>query len=441
MRKLLPALIAGLVLFPTGVARAQQGEARAIIERAVKAMGGLENLTKLKAAHSKSRGIYPMDGEAFTTEAFSESPNRIKLMWRSSDRATPMLRTLVITGEKGWMVSNGFLTDLDEEIMATMRKARYADRVGGLTVLLQEEGFTLMPLGATKVKDKAAVGVKVQSAGHQDISLYFDIETGLLMKEARMVTDLAQRKEVLQEMYFSDYRRFDPAGPEQQLLQAARRPLDGPGLLQFLSERTPPEQLRGRVKELVARFGDPSYRVREQSTAEVKKLGLPAAPLLRAALADADREVGRRARLCLDHLADHPDTALIRAAVRLIALRRPTGAAGVLLTYLPWAPDEATAKEVKEALAAVALLDGQPNSVLANALKDADPVRRAAAAAVLGKDGGAYAKQGWRRVAFQGLLLSNRVLAYREGRLHMDLTTYERHFYNRLDDSIFARPE
>src|SRR5205823_4362500 len=86
MRKLLPALVAGLVLTPTEAARAQADEARAIVERAVKAMGGLDNLTRAKAAHCRSRGRYPVDGFAFTSESFSE-PDRIKLVTHSQDNA------------------------------------------------------------------------------------------------------------------------------------------------------------------------------------------------------------------------------------------------------------------------------------------------------------------------------------------------------------------
>jgi hypothetical protein len=441
MRKLLPALVAGLALVPTGAARDQPDEARALVERAVKAMGGLENLTKAKAAHYHSRGRFPVDGYHFTSECFSESSERIKLTTLSLDSDNPMFRTLVLLRDRGWIVHNGVLQDLDEEMMEQMRKARYSDRVAGLVTLLRDPGYTLTPLGETRVKDAAALGVKVTAAGRQEINLYFDRESGLLVKQTRMVKDYGSGKEVLQEMYFLDYQWVNPAASDEQRLQAARQPVDGPGLVKFLQDRTPTEQTRERVRTLVAKLGDPSYRVRERSTAEIKKLGLAAAPLLREALQHADREVSRRARLCLDQLTDHPDAALIRSAVRLLALRRPPATAAALLAYLPWAPDDTMVEEIKEALAAVAVRDGQPDPVVVQALTAPDPACRAAAAAVLGRDGGAYARQAGRRVVIEGLRLSNRVLGYRAGQLHMELETTEREFLNRLDDSLFAHPQ
>src|SRR5205085_1144646 len=150
--------------------------------------------------------------------------------------------------------------------------------------------------------------------------------------------------------------------------------------------------------DLIVQLGHRSFGVRQRATAELKRLGLRAAPLLRQAARDKDEEVARRARQCLEQLAGDPDTALAAATVRLLALRRPPGAVETLLDYGAWAPDEAVAREVRGALATLADDGGKGKRALRAALKDRDPQRRAAAAAALGQDGGAYLKQGWRRV-------------------------------------------
>ena len=409
-------------------------------------MGGLENLTKATASHYRSRGSFPQEGSAFTSETFSESPDRIKLVTRSHDNDSPMFRTLVLTKDKGWIARNGIVTDLDEEFLDLMRKARYADRVAGLVMLLRDKGFTLTLLEESQVKDRPVVGVKVEAAGQQDISLYFDKESGLLVKETRMTKDLRLGKEVFQEMYFSDYRRFDPAAPDEQLLQAARgsRWTVLP-CLRFLSERTPSDETRQRVKALVAKLGDPSYRVREQSTAALKRLGLAAAPLLREAVHDSDREVSRRARQCLDGLADDPETALIRRFRGAPDRPTPTGGCGARVAGLRALDGGGKSRGGSQGCPGGGGRARRPAGSGGDARAHG---RRPPTAGwprplpVLGRDGGGLAaKRAWRRVVVEGLLLANRCQAYRDGKLTMDMETYERQFYNRLDDGVFARPE
>src|SRR5205823_4773032 len=80
---------------------------------------------------------------------------------------------------------------------------------------------------------------------------------------------------------------------------------------------------------------------RERATRALRKWGAPARPFLRAALADKDIEVARRAELCLTELAQGPGPALPCAAARVLARRAPPGAAAALLGYVPFAADPA----------------------------------------------------------------------------------------------------
>ena len=88
----------------------------------------------------------------------------------------------------------------------------------------------------------------------------------------------------------------------------------------------------------------------------------------------------------------------------------------------------------------VALRDGKPDPVLVKALDDKDPKRRAAAAAALGKDGGAYEKKPGRRILLTGFKRPSKVVYYRDGKKSMDLEEIDVRFYNKLDDKLFAKP-
>src|SRR5262249_51758359 len=161
---------------------------------------------------------------------------------------------------------------------------------------------------------------------------------------------------------------------------------DGPALLEFLRRQTPDEAEQLQMKDLILKLGHKSFSVRQKATAALQALGTKAAPLLRQALKDPDREVARRAEQCVEELTHGPDQALSAAAVRLLALRRPAGAVEALLAYFPWAPDEAVTREAQGALAALAVEGGKQHPALLRALEDRDPRRRAAATAALGKD-------------------------------------------------------
>jgi hypothetical protein len=346
---------------------------------------------------------------------------------------------LVLDGDKGWLNFDGATYDFDKERLDRVQKSIYTDRVCALVTLLKDKGYTLTALGESQVKGKAVLGVKVQSEGKPDVSLHFDKETGLLFKSASRVMDLEREREVLQEVYYFDYKVYDPVGPDEQALKAAKVATDSKGLVEFLRRQTPDAAEQGRLKDLIVQLGHKSFAVRQKATAALKEAGIKAAPLLRAATRDPDQEVSRRAQQCLEHVTQtHP--ALSAAAVRLLALRRPAGAAEALLDYYAWAPDEAVQREVQAALAALATAKGKPRAALEQALKDRNPQRRAAALAALGQDGGAYLKQGWRRVYVEPVLLATRSELFRDGRHVMNLETTEAHYYNRLDDSLFTRP-
>jgi hypothetical protein len=441
MGRFLLAILAGtLLLSPARRAHGQEAEARALIEKALKAQGGLQKFRKGLASYRKSKGAFLTEDYTFTGESYSEPGNRHRLVLRGTRKGTPSTRMLVLNGDQGWISFDGGTYDLDAALLDRLHKAIYTDRVCGLVTLLKDKGYTLSRLGEAPVKDRPALGVKVQSEGKPDVLLYFDKKSGLLVKSSNRVKDVNLDREVTQEIYYLDYRLRDPAAADEQALRDAKVGSDGPALLEFLRKRIPAEEEQTKIKELIVKLGHRSFSVRQKATAELQKLGLKAAGPLAHAARDPDGEVSRRARQCLDQLTEHPDVPLAAAAARLIAVRRPAGASAVLLDYFRWSPGEAVTREVQGALAALARQGGKRDPVLVKALKDRDPLRRAAAAAALGEDGGAYLKQGWRRVFPEPVLVPMRTELYRDGVHAMNLETVEAHYFNRLDDSLFARP-
>ena len=92
-------------------------------------------------------------------------------------------------------------------------------------------------------------------------------------------------------------------------------------------------------------------------------------------------------RLCLQQIARSSEPEIVMAAVRVLASRKPPGAAEALLAFLPNAADALLSEEVREALTVVAFRGDDLDPVLPRALEDRDPIKRGAAAEALCRAG------------------------------------------------------
>lgn len=439
----LPSLALALSLLAAPPAPcAAPKDARALVERAVKAQGGLEKLQTIKATHARVRGYYRDHRESFTAEVHTQSPGKMRMALTFKGGALLAgPHTLVVNGKRAWLHSGGMTQELDQETVRRTNEESYGDHVSTLVPLLTQKGFTLTALGESEVEGKPVAGVKVAAAGKPEVSLYFSRESGLLVKSAHRAPEPGTGAPVLQETFFRTYIGPGKPAADEALLARAKVPTDGPGLLAYLREAVPDEATRRKAEALVTQLGDASFARRKKASAELIALGPAAVPFLRQARKLPDIEVARRAEKCLEKIGDGPGGASLGAVVRRLAARQPEGAAEALLQFYPWAPSDETAED---ALAGLALLtrDGKhPESAVVAALNDRDPRRREAAAAVLGKDGGAYLNRPGRRLLLDGVRRPGLVQILRGGRLRTDYETLEYHVLNRLDDKLFERPE
>jgi HEAT repeat protein len=173
---------------------------------------------------------------------------------------------------------------------------------------------------------------------------------------------------------------------DEQVLQAAGVPTDGPGLLAYFRARTLSKADQEAINGLVRQLGDKSFRNREKAAAELTRRGTPALPALRRALTAGDAEIVRQARQCIEKIERGPGATVPAAAARLIRLRKPAGAAAVLLAYLPVADDAAVEEEVLDTLVALTP-KGTVDRAVVEALTDAATHTRSAAALVVGRAG------------------------------------------------------
>ncbi len=351
-------------------------------------------------------------------------------------RIERMTVTVVTDGDKSWRDLNGQIETLTKEEIESQKASKHQDRVTGLAALLSDKDFILAPLADIKVDGRPARGVKASYKGQPDTHLYFDKESGFLVKYTYRAKKTGDMQEALHETVLSDYREPNLALADEKILREAKIAVDGPALLEFIRKQTPNTESLDKVRALIRKLGDDNFTVREQASKDLLGLGAVAVPLLRNAAKGDDQEVARRARDCLRQIKNPPGSQA-EAAVRLLALRKPAGTAEVLLNYLPAASEPG---EVYAALYAIVHQDGKPDPILVRALEDKNPVRRSAAMAALGKDGGAYARRPGRRLFFRPPKLAGRHKGWIDGKLQMEMEIFDFQFFNAFDDKVFARP-
>jgi hypothetical protein len=202
-RSQLASLTLCIVVGLANTARADD-EAGAVVDKAIKAAGGAENLAKMKAQTWKEKGTYygMGNGLPYSGVYAAQFPGQFRMEIQG-------VFTIIVDGDKGWVKTGENATDMDKEQIDEYKESNYA---GHLTMLLplKSKKFTLTSTGETKVDNLTAVGVKVSHAGHRDVTLYFDKDTGLLVKMARRVKDLeGNKEEVDQETILSQHKEVD----------------------------------------------------------------------------------------------------------------------------------------------------------------------------------------------------------------------------------------
>jgi hypothetical protein len=186
-----------------------QADLKAVIDKAVKAMGGQEKLAKHQGVTIKSKGKVSINGMEFefTAESHVQPPTKNRVQIDGDFNGMKFTQIRISNGDKGWVSAMGMVTEMGEDELANAKDDLYAGWVASL-VPLNDPTFKLAPLGESKVSDRPVLGVKVSHKDQKDVNLYFDKENGLLVKAARRAKDM-MGAEVDQETFFSEYKDVD----------------------------------------------------------------------------------------------------------------------------------------------------------------------------------------------------------------------------------------
>ena len=182
-----------------------------VIENAIKAYGGEEKLAKLDTSRTKAKGSIEVMGLSVeVTMDLISHKDKMKMSLNLDVMGNQITVVQGFDGEKGWVQAMGTDIELDADQQTELKESAYLSRVTSLVPLLKDDKkeFTIDALGESKVDGKAAVGLKVKSKNHKDITMFFNKETGLMIRYEREALD-EQKNKVNQSTVMEGYKDFD----------------------------------------------------------------------------------------------------------------------------------------------------------------------------------------------------------------------------------------
>ena len=208
MRRLIAAAFAaaGLLVAP---ARADDA-ATAVIDKAVKALGGEDKLGKVAAFAYDAKGTVSVMGNdsdvvlKATYQGIDHMRQEIDLKFGGMD----VKGFTVLAKDKGWRKFGGMGGALEGGDLENTKRIAYLGIVPVLVSPLKGNGFKVESGGEEKVGDKPAAVLKVTGPEGKPFTLSFDKETGLPAKLTATVLGFTG-EEVKQETVYSDYKDMD----------------------------------------------------------------------------------------------------------------------------------------------------------------------------------------------------------------------------------------
>jgi hypothetical protein len=201
-------LVAAGLVFPVGLGRADTA-ADALLDKAIKAHGGEEALVKYKGLRLRLKVILAgPDTKPKTWERLFLAPDKYKDVREGYYLGRRTASVNVTDGKETWTVMEGRAQLLEDKFAEPYKDDAHLMHALRLVPLKGKE-YELKAVGETEVDGRTAAGLLVRTRGQKDVTLYFDADSGLLVKTERPVYDIYTEKEAKEERFFRDYPKKD----------------------------------------------------------------------------------------------------------------------------------------------------------------------------------------------------------------------------------------
>jgi hypothetical protein len=187
-------------------------DAKAVIEKAIQALGGEDKITALegKVVETKGKGKLNFGGNEgdFTTTTTTMGLNRFRQDFKGDFGGNEVKGITVLDGDKGWRKFGDNTSKLEDEQLANQKRTVYLSLIPAVILPLKGKDFKVESTKEDKVDNKPAIALKIVGPDKKDFELFFDKESGLPVKMLATVSGF-QGDEFTQETTYSKYKEFD----------------------------------------------------------------------------------------------------------------------------------------------------------------------------------------------------------------------------------------
>ena len=211
MQRFYVALLVSVFVSGSGrMVSADDKDVEAILDKAIKALGGEDKLTKIQAVALKAKGkiiIGDNQEHEFTSQTIAQGLDRFRSELEVEGVRGRQLRMLsVLNGDKVWLSVGGVALQPDHAL-AGLKRSAYLTLIPLTVVPMKRPGFKLRAAGEEQVEAEPALVIKVTCPDGSDMAVSFNKKSGRPVKVAGKVFGLDDR-EMMQETIFGAYRNF-----------------------------------------------------------------------------------------------------------------------------------------------------------------------------------------------------------------------------------------
>lgn len=203
-----------LVLFTLGgashAARADDQAVKAVLDKAIQALGGEARLAKADTYRRKAKGTVNANGNEgpFAVETTTQGLDHYRADFEAEFNGTPFKVVVVVDGDKAWRKIADNKVGFDANAVANEQRNVYLQVIAATVLPLRTKKFKVESAGEEVINDKPATLLRVTGPEGKDFTIAFSKESGLPARVVAKVEGI-QGQETLQETNYSDYRPID----------------------------------------------------------------------------------------------------------------------------------------------------------------------------------------------------------------------------------------
>jgi hypothetical protein len=192
-------IVVAVLAATCGPARADDPSAKAILDKAIKALGGEAKLAKIDAFSWKAKVTFGQSGQEMDAEVIFKGLDHMRRAYG--------VNLVVLAGDKGWRKVGDASRELSDAVIASEKRSIYLQVIPIVLLPIRRNDFKYEAAGEGQVGGKPALALKITAPDGKDFTLFFDKDTGLPAKEVARL-DVPGGREAIAETTFSDYKDF-----------------------------------------------------------------------------------------------------------------------------------------------------------------------------------------------------------------------------------------